>query len=172
MASGQSRQVSRVSKRDRAEVFGKAKSLVYAGIYALRQGIGSGLDEGLPQGELRDRARKSSLDLDSPARILLSFMRNAQTVDHAEEMPTRLWVRERLVTLLGEICGLSENEIRDDSTIDRELEMESVQMVELQVALEQEFDVTIDFLEVLRLNSFRRITDYIHQLTVEHAAAS
>lgn len=37
-------------------------------------------------------------------------------------------------------------------------------MVELQVAIETEFDITLDFLEVLRLNSFRRITDYIHAL--------
>jgi acyl carrier protein len=69
--------------------------------------------------------------------------------------------------LLQEICNRSPSEIRDSATIDRELEMESVQMIELQVAIEQEFDVTIDFLEVLRLNSFRHITDYVHRLAIE-----
>ena len=87
-------------------------------------------------------------------------------------LPTREAVRERLISLLEEICGLRADEIRETSTIDRDLEMESVQMVELQVAIEQEFDVTIDFLEVLRLNSFRRITDYIYGLSLEQAGAS
>jgi acyl carrier protein len=85
------------------------------------------------------------------------------------EPPSREHVREVLSRLLQEICKRSEDEIRDTATIDRELEMESVQMVELQVAIEQEFDVTIDFLEILRLNSFHRITDYIHRLAVESA---
>jgi acyl carrier protein len=99
-------------------------------------------------------------------------MRNIPTPEHPSELPTRQWVRARLAALLGEVCGLAENAIREDSTIDRDLEMESVQMVELQVALEQEFDVTIDFLEVLRLNSFRGITNYIHDLVAQHAHAS
>ena len=86
--------------------------------------------------------------------------------------PAREHVRQRLSSLLQEICKRSPDEMRDSATIDRELEMESVQMVELQVAIEQEFDVTIDFLEVLRLNSFRRITDYIHGLALERASIS
>lgn len=45
-------------------------------------------------------------------------------------------------------------------------------MVDLQVAIETEFDITLDFLEVLRLNSFRRITDYIHGLASSHPAAA
>ena len=85
----------------------------------------------------------------------------------ASAIPTREYVREVLSRLLQEICHRTPQEIFDSATIDRELEMESVQMIELQVAVEQEFDVTIDFLEVLRLNSFRRITDYIHALALD-----
>lgn len=90
----------------------------------------------------------------------------------ASAVPTREYVCGLLSRLLQEICHRSVDEIVDVATIDRELEMESVQMIELQVAIEQEFDVTIDFLEVLRLNSFRRITDYIHGLALERAGVS
>lgn len=89
--------------------------------------------------------------------------------------PAREYVRDRLSSLLQEICHRTPEEIRDTATIDRELEMESVQMVELQVAIETEFDITLDFLEVLRLNSFRRITDYVHALasaSIDTSAAS
>ena len=74
--------------------------------------------------------------------------------------------------MLQEICHRTPADIYDAATIDRELEMESVQMVELQVAIETEFDITLDFLEVLRLNSFRRVTDYIHELACARAGGS
>src|SRR5436190_10599123 len=66
--------------------------------------------------------------------------------------PTREHVRDRLSALLQEICHRERAEIYDAATIDGQLAMESVQMVELQVAIETEFDITLDFLEVLRLN--------------------
>jgi len=84
--------------------------------------------------------------------------------------PTLEYVRAKLSSLMREICGHASKEIPDSATIDRDFEMESVQMVELQVAIEQEFDVTIDFLEVLRLNSFRRIAVYIHTLALQGAS--
>lgn len=74
--------------------------------------------------------------------------------------------------MLQEICHREPADIHDAATIDRELAMESVQMVELQVAIETEFDITLDFLEVLRLNSFRRVTDYIHALACARAGSS
>ena len=74
--------------------------------------------------------------------------------------------------MLQEICHREPADIYDAATIDRELAMESVQMVELQVAIETEFDITLDFLEVLRLNSFRRVTDYIHALACARAGSS
>jgi acyl carrier protein len=83
-----------------------------------------------------------------------------------ERSPTRAEVGKRLAALLEEICGLPRDRIKENSTIDRDLEMESVQMVELQVALEQEFNITIDFLEVLRRNSFRSICAYLHLLAM------
>ncbi len=77
---------------------------------------------------------------------------------------SRAQVRDFLATLLQEVCEIPGSAIREEATIDGELEMESVQMVQLQVAIEQEYDVSIDFLEVLRLNTFGKIVGYIHDL--------
>jgi acyl carrier protein len=82
--------------------------------------------------------------------------------DFEEVTPTRQQVREFLATLVHEVCDIDRSLITDAARIDAELALESVQMVQIQVALEQEYDTTLDFLEILRLNSFGRIADYIH----------
>jgi acyl carrier protein len=78
--------------------------------------------------------------------------------------PSRAQVRDFLVVLLHEVCEISSDRIKDTATIDHDFEMESIQMVQLQVAMEQEYDISLDFLEILRLNSFGPIVDYVHSL--------
>ena len=47
--------------------------------------------------------------------------------------------------------------------------MESVAFVEIQVALEEEYDIQVDPIEVVERNEFGRIVDYIHALTLEES---
>ena len=65
---------------------------------------------------------------------------------------------------MHEICGIPVETITDDASVDHELQMESIQLVDLQVAIEHELDVTVDLIAVLDLNSFGRIVDYLHAL--------
>lgn len=71
---------------------------------------------------------------------------------------------------LEEIAGISPSNVNDDSTLDGELEMNSVKFVELQVALEDEFDIFIDPVAVVELNRLGSIVDYIAELVAEKAA--
>jgi acyl carrier protein len=71
-------------------------------------------------------------------------------------------VRHRLADLLEEIGGVPRSQITDGATIDRELQMESVALIELQVALEDEFDIEIDPIEVVELNEFAAIANYVY----------
>jgi len=88
----------------------------------------------------------------------------------ASGLPPRSEVRAFLANLLREVCGIEPALITDSARLDRELAIESVHMVQIQVALEQEYDITLDFLEILRLNGFGPICDYIYlQATHEHA---
>jgi acyl carrier protein len=78
--------------------------------------------------------------------------------------PTWDGIRDRICVLLQDICHIPAERISDTATIDRELEMESVEMVELQVAIESEYDITLDFMVVLKLNRLDLIIDYIASL--------
>lgn len=76
---------------------------------------------------------------------------------------------EILRGLLAEIAGIDAGTVTEDSTIDGDLEMNSVTFVELQVALEDELDVLIDPIAVVERNRVGEIVDYLCSLVAEKA---
>lgn len=66
--------------------------------------------------------------------------------------------------LVAEIAAIPVETISDDATLDGELRLESAQLAQLGVAVEEELDIYVDALEILTLNSFGLIVDYVHQL--------
>jgi acyl carrier protein len=84
-------------------------------------------------------------------------------VASAAAVPNSRGVRVRLAQLLEEIGNIPTDRITDDARIDEELRMESVALVELQVALEDEFDIELDPIKVVELNEFAAIVDYLHE---------
>ena len=76
----------------------------------------------------------------------------------------RQQVKDLLIALLVEIGKFPNDIIQEDASIESELQMESAQLAQLGVAIEDELDITVDALEILGLNTFGRIVDYIHDL--------
>jgi acyl carrier protein len=72
-------------------------------------------------------------------------------------------VKQRARELVHEITGLPFEEITDDASFDTTLVMESVQLVELQVALEEEFQTELDPIYMIELNRFGDIAEYIYR---------
>jgi|GEM_PF-1721133 len=73
------------------------------------------------------------------------------------------YVKQRARELVHEITGLPLEEITDDASFDTALAMESVQLVELQVALEEEFQTELDPIYMIELNRFGDIAEYIYR---------
>lgn len=86
-----------------------------------------------------------------------------------KKMPTRSEVRERIASLLHEIAKIPADQIADGARVDEELQMQSVAFVELQVAIEDEYDIQIDPIQVVELNEFGAIVDYIYQCVLSGA---
>jgi len=83
-----------------------------------------------------------------------------------QSVPTVAEVRERLACLINEIAGVPKIRITDSATVDDDLQMQSVAFVELQVAIEEEYQIQIDPIEVVELNQFGAIVDYVHRCIV------
>jgi len=81
----------------------------------------------------------------------------------AESRQPLEFVKERVRQLVHEITGLPLEDITDDASFDTTLAMESVQLVELQVALEEEFQTELDPIYMIELNRFGDIAEYIYR---------
>jgi acyl carrier protein len=78
------------------------------------------------------------------------------------ETLTQRMVRDRIAVLANEIAGIPLHCMTDWATIDEELQMQSVAFVELQVALEDEYQVELDPIEMVELNRFDAIVAYVY----------
>lgn len=79
-------------------------------------------------------------------------------------------VRDYLTQLLVEVGKIPLERVVAGARLDASLKMESIAFIELQVALEERFDIEIDPLEVLELNEFGAIVDYLHGQILQGAA--
>ncbi len=75
-------------------------------------------------------------------------------------------VKHSLRRLIADVCGIDPVTINDTTTIDEDLQLPSVAFVELQVAVEEAFDTTLDPVEVVELNTFGSIAEAIYQKLV------
>jgi len=80
-----------------------------------------------------------------------------------ENPPSRHQVRDVLHHLLIDIGKIPPEKITDDACVDGELKMESVVFIEIQVALEEAFDIDIDPMQMIELNELDAIVDYLHR---------
>ena len=80
---------------------------------------------------------------------------------------SKVQVRERLVALLNEVAGISPDLVTDTATVDNELRMKSIAFVELQVAIEDEYNIQVDPLHLVELNEFGLIVEYVYQSAEE-----
>jgi acyl carrier protein len=85
---------------------------------------------------------------------------------------SRRYVAERAKQLLHEIAKVPLEDITEDATFDTSIVIESVQLVELVVALEDEFGTELDPLEMIERNRFADIVDYIYDRAREAQRAT
>jgi acyl carrier protein len=76
-------------------------------------------------------------------------------------------VKQTLRLLIAQVTGIDPSAIRDDTTIDEDLQLPSVTFIELQVAVEEAFDTTLDPVEVVELNSFGLIAEAVYNKIAE-----
>lgn len=84
------------------------------------------------------------------------------TDSSAKSSPSLEGVRHLLTQLLNELGKIPVEKVTDGATIDGELRMESVAFVELQVAIEDYYNIEIDPIEVVERGEFAAIASYIY----------
>jgi acyl carrier protein len=66
-----------------------------------------------------------------------------------------------LAELIHEIGQIPRERIVAGATVDEALRMESVALIELQVALEERYQIEVDPIRIVELNEFSAIANYV-----------
>ena len=82
---------------------------------------------------------------------------------------TKEHVRAKLAALLLEVARIPANQIHDYSTLDADLHLESVTFIELQVAIEDEYEIQLDPIHLVELNELGAIVDYVYDCAIAAA---
>lgn len=88
------------------------------------------------------------------------FVRQKHTTGN---LPMPHKVIDHLAALIHEVTGLPVETIQPGSSIDNELEMKSIDFMRIHVALEEDFDVELDALIILELNTLEAICGYVEE---------
>jgi len=99
---------------------------------------------------------------DSAARVSadIAGLNSFDAVDVSVEQD----VRRFLTLALQDVAKIAPDVIGDGACLDAELAMESVALIEVQVAIEDAYDIELDAIHVLELNEFAAIVKYISEL--------
>ena len=81
--------------------------------------------------------------------------------------PTRKQVWNLLFQLFCEIAKITPETICDAATVSGELHMESITFVEIQTALQDEYDIELDPIQLIELDEFGAIVDYVHACVIQ-----
>ena len=80
----------------------------------------------------------------SQAAVAEGYVSNA-----LRQEPSRSQVEAQMIRLLHDIAGILPASVTPAATIENELQLQSVQFVELQVALEDEYDIELDPIQIV-----------------------
>ena len=65
--------------------------------------------------------------------------------------------------LFREVAKIPEGAISDEAAVSDELQMESVAFVEIQVAVQDEYDIELDPIHLIELDQFGAIVNHIYE---------
>jgi acyl carrier protein len=79
-------------------------------------------------------------------------------------------VEKEIVAILSEISGVEEEEIRPDTRFYEDLEIDSVKAIEITVALEKKFKISIRDEYVPTLKTLRDASELVNNLLAQKGA--
>jgi len=73
--------------------------------------------------------------------------------------------KEKILSIIEDKTGIDQNEISDSTRFIKDLGMDSLDLVELTMELESQFNITIDDNHIDGFKRFSDVVDYVENLT-------
>ena len=73
-------------------------------------------------------------------------------------------IEKDIVSILSEVSGVDEQEIKSDTDLAKDLEIDSIKAIEITVAIEKKFKISVRDEDVPKIMTLRQAVDLVSQL--------
>ena len=81
-------------------------------------------------------------------------------------------IEKAIISILSEVSGVDEQEIKPDTDLAKDLEIDSIKAIEITVAIEKKFKISIRDEDVPKIMTLRQAVDLVSQLLGQKSAAN
>jgi len=74
-------------------------------------------------------------------------------------------LEKEIISIVADISGYDEEEIRPESDLQKDLEVDSIKAIEIAVAIEKKYKVSVRDEDIPNLVTVRQVVDLIAELT-------
>ena len=81
-------------------------------------------------------------------------------------------IEKDIISILSEVSGVDEQEIKPETDLAKDLEIDSIKAIEITVAIEKKFKISIRDEDVPKIMTLRQAVDLVSQLLGQKSAAN
>ena len=78
-------------------------------------------------------------------------------------------IEKEIVAIISDVSGFDEEEIRPDANFYNDLEIDSIKAIEITVAIEKKFKISVRDEDVPNITTVRQAVELVHQLLNQKA---
>lgn len=79
-------------------------------------------------------------------------------------------IEKEIILILSEVSGVDEQEIKPDTDLAKDLEIDSIKAIEITVAIEKKFKISVRDEDVPKIMTLRQAVDLVSQLLGQKSA--
>jgi acyl carrier protein len=80
-------------------------------------------------------------------------------------------IEKEIISILSEISGVDEPDIKPETDLAKDLDIDSIKAIEITVAIEKKFKVSIRDEDVPKIMTLQQAVDLVKGLLAQHGAA-
>ena len=81
-------------------------------------------------------------------------------------------VEKEIISIISDVSGFEPEEIRPDTNFFKDLEVDSIKAIEITVAIEKKFKISVRDEDVPKLTTVRQAIDLVNQLLNQSSVAN
>jgi acyl carrier protein len=81
-------------------------------------------------------------------------------------------IEKEIISILSDVSGVDAQEIKPDTDLAKDLEIDSIKAIEITVAIEKKFKISVRDEDVPKIMTLRQAVDLVNQLLGQKNAAN